>query len=315
MRRLRIISLLPSATEIVAALGLQDCLVGRSHECDFPAGVERLPVCSRPRIQTGGTSRDIDARVRDVVDQGLSMYLVDPQLLEQLRPDVILAQTQCAVCAVTPGDVDRALCVWPSHLQPPRTLSLEPADLGGVWASILDVGIALGVAETALRLVHELLDRVQRLRDATRALPHPTVVNIEWSAPLIVAGNWMPEVIDVAGGQSLLGETGKHSPCVSWDTLARADPDVILVTPCGFRIEQTRSDLAELNRTPAWRHLRAVRHGAVYLVDGNAYFNRPGPRLVDSAEIIAEILHPDAFNFGHEGTGWVCAFDSAPVAV
>lgn len=314
MRQLRIISLLPSATEIVAALGLQDCLVGRSHECDFPPGVEHLPICSRPRIVTGGTSREIDARVRDVLSQGLSMYRVDPDLLEQLSPDVILAQSQCAVCAVTPGDVGRALCAWHGRIPQPRTLSLEPHDLGGVWASILEVGVALGVGDVALDLVHALLDRLKSVQERASRLDHPTVVNLEWAAPVIVAGNWMPELIDLAGGRSLLGMAGQHSPCVTWSALAEADPDVILLTPCGFSIEQTRADLMELRQAPEWGALRAVQTGAVYLVDGNQYFNRPGPRLVESAEIIAEILHLGVFNFGHHGEGWVCVSELAPIS-
>lgn len=305
----RIVSLLPSATEIVVALGLGDSLVGRSHECDFPPWVERLPVCSESKVPAEGASRDIDQRVKAIVTEGLSVYRVDADLLRRLRPDFVVTQTQCAVCAVTPGDLDETLCAWTGGR--PTILSVEPDDLSDVWGDLMRVGEALDAAPKARQVVDALRGRLDRLREqADAAGSRPSVAAIEWMDPLMAGGNWMPELIEIAGGASLLAEPGKHSPWLDWTGLTASDPDVILLLPCGFRIARTLADLGALTGNPAWSALRAVRAGRVYVADGHHYFNRPGPRLVESAEIVAEILHPDRFAFGHRGTGWVALEDA-----
>jgi iron complex transport system substrate-binding protein len=299
----RIISLLPSATEIVAALGFGDRLVGRSHECDFPPGVEDLPACSSTKIPAQGNSTEIDERVKEIVAEGLSVYRVDVERLRELRPDLILTQTQCAVCAVTPRDLEDALCMWTGAQ--PGIVSLEPNDLSDVWNDIRRVGDALGVLSRAEELIGSLTKRLAAIREQARDLSRPTVAAIEWLDPLMSGGNWMPELIEIAGGSSLFARPGEHSNWLDWATLIEADPEVILLLPCGFKIAQTIRDLNLLTENPAWANLRAVKEGRVYAIDGHHFFNRPGPRLVESAEIVAEILHPNRFNFGHRGTGWV----------
>lgn len=300
----RIVSLLPSATEIVAAVGMADHLVGRSHQCDFPPQVRHLPALSETKVRLDGTSRDIDRRVNEIIAQGVSVYRVDAERLRALKPDLILTQTQCAICAVTPGDLEDALCEWTGMV--PALVSLEPNDLSDVWGDMRKVGRALGVETAAERAIAALQGRLATIRDAAgRAANKPTVAAIEWIDPLMAGGNWMPELIEAAGGQSLFATPGQHSPWLDWRALAAADPDVILLLPCGFTIEQSLADLPLLQGRPEWAALSAVRCGQVYVIDGHHYFNRPGPRLVESAEMIAEILHPDRFAFGHEGRGWV----------
>lgn len=299
----RIVSLLPSATEIVAALGLADRLVGRSHQCDFPAGIEALPALSSTKVTLDGTSRDIDGQVNAIIARGISVYQVDAEQLRTLDPQVILTQTQCAVCAVTPADLEDALSEW---MGPgPKLVSLAPDDLGDVWGDIRRVGDALGVAARAKAVIAALQGRLDAIQAAVAGAARPTVAAIEWIEPLMAGGNWMPELIEIAGGVSLFATAGQHSPWLAWDALVAADPDVILLLPCGFRISQSLADLALLSGRPEWAGLKAVEAGRVFVIDGHHYFNRPGPRLVESAEIIAEILHPDRVDYGHEGVGWI----------
>ena len=298
----RIISLLPSATEIVAALGFGHHLVGRSHECDFPPGVEKLPICSSTKIPAHGTSGEIDQRVKEIVAEGLSVYRVNVERLRELRPDLILTQTQCAVCAVTPRDLEQALCTWTGAQ--PAMVSLEPNDLSDVWNDIRRVGEALGALSRAEELIASLTKRLATIREQARDLS-PSVAAIEWLKPLMAGGNWMPELIEIAGGRSLFAQPGEHSSWLEWASLIEADPELILLLPCGFKIAQTVRDLNLLTENPAWAKLRAVNQNRVYLIDGHHFFNRPGPRLVESAEIVAEILHPEQFSFGHRGTGWI----------
>lgn len=300
---MRVVSLIASATEIVCALGCEGMLVARSHECDWPPAVKRLPQASRPSFVTRGSSRAIDLAVKDRLARALSIYEVDADLLKKLEPDVILTQTQCEVCAVTPGDVERAVCGLAGH--PVRIVALEPNRLGDVWEDIRRVARALGVAERGEALAKQLSRRVLEIGvKAAQLAPKPGVATIEWIDPLMAAGNWMPELVELAGGVSLFGEPGKHSPWMEWDDVIRRNPDVLLISPCGFDIARTLEELPALERRPGWRELKAVRGNRVYVADGNAYFHRPGPRLVESLEILAEILHPDAFRFGHEGSGW-----------
>ncbi len=299
----RVISLIASATEIVCALGFADRLVGRSHECDFPDEVRRLPVVTEPKFLTQGTSAEIDRRVKDLLERALSVYRVDALRLRALRPDVIVTQSQCEVCAVTLSEVEQAVADWLEAR--PRIVSLEPTGLADLWTDIARVADALGVPERGAALVESLQERMATIAERTGGLAErPSVASIEWIDPLMAAGNWMPELVEKAGGVSLFGEAGKHSPGMRWEALVRADPEVIVVLPCGFDMARTRAEMPALTGRPDWRELRAVRAERVFLTDGNQYFNRPGPRLVESLEILAEILHPEAFHLGHEGTGW-----------
>ncbi|MBL8794044.1 MAG: cobalamin-binding protein [Planctomycetia bacterium] len=300
----RIVSLIASSTEIVCALGLEDQLVGRSHECDYPPSVKHLPYCTEPKFDIHGSSLEIDQRVRGVLQEALSVYRVDAEKLRDLRPDVIVTQTQCEVCAVSQKDVEQAVCAWLDAR--PTIVSLSPNALDDIWADIRRVAAALQVVERGESLVARLQARMTAIAAMARQQAHrPTVACIEWIEPLMSAGNWMPELVEQAGGRLLFGEAGQHSPKLAWEEFVRADPEVICVLPCGWDIPKAREELHALERKPEWPNLRAVREGKVYLTDGNQYFNRPGPRLVESLEILAEVLHPAVFSFGHEGSGWV----------
>jgi iron complex transport system substrate-binding protein len=299
----RIVSLISSATEIVCALGLELDLVGRSHECDYPEPVLRLPVCTAPKFNIEGSSYEIDQRVKALLQEGLSVYRVDAARLRELRPDVILTQTQCEVCAVSLRDVEHAVCDWLDSR--PRIVSLAPNALADVWADIHRVAEALNVPERGAELIGRLQYEMTAVSEKAQAVPaRPMVACIEWIEPLMAAGNWMPELVEMAGGVNLFGTAGAHSPWLTWQDLCARDPDVIVCLPCGWDIERTRREMPVLTRKPEWPQLRAVRSGRVYLTDGNQYFSRPGPRLSQSLQILAEIFHPSVFQFGHEGTGW-----------
>lgn len=300
----RIVSLIASATEIVAALGYQDSLVGRSHECDFPPGVQDLTVCSEPRIDVSGSSSEIDQQVKASLRDALSIYTVFREELERLKPTLVITQSQCEVCAVNLADVQAAVCDMIDSQ--PEIISLEPMALADIWSDITAVANALGDAEAGNRLVESLQQRLRRVKESVPAVSTaPTVMCIEWLDPLMPAGNWIPELVQIAGGQSLISEPGRHSPWMTWDDLGPADPDFIVIMPCGFGMERTQQELHVLTGHPHWSGLKAVRNGHVFLTDGHQYFNRPGPRVVESAEILAEILHGPDNHFGHEGTGWI----------
>ena len=299
----RIISLIASATEIVCALGFEDRMVGRSHECDYPPSVEKLPVCSSSKVDVDGSSRAIDDQVRAIVADALSVYRVDARLLDEVAPTVIVTQTQCEVCAVSLKDVEQAVCELVAS--EPKIVSLEPMDLGDVFRDIRTVAGALGRPERAERLNAGLTARLDAIRERTRQLANrPLVACIEWIDPLMHAENWVPELVEIAGGRVMLGEAGRHSGYFEFERMIEADPDVIAVMPCGFDIPRTAAEMPPLAAQPGWSELSAVRNGRVFLTDGNQYFNRPGPRIVESAEILAELLHPEVFDFGHRGSGW-----------
>lgn len=303
MARPRIVSLLPSATEIAVAVGLGDCLVGRSHECDYPAFVSDLPVCTSTKLERGLTSRQIDDRVQEIVRQGLSVYAVDTELLRALKPDLILTQSQCAVCAVTPADLVDALDDWTGTA--PQLLSLAPDALGDVWGDFGRVGDAAGARAEADVAVEALQARLHALGEQSARGERPTVAAIEWIEPLMAAGNWVPELIEIAGGRPLFATAGQHSPWLDWTELFAADPDYIVAMPCGYQLPQTLADLGPLVERTGWSDLTAVRAGRVFAADGHHFFNRPGPRLVESAEIIAGIIGTSTSPNVAEGRDWV----------
>jgi iron complex transport system substrate-binding protein len=299
----RIASLLPSTTEIACALGFEERLVGRSHECDHPASVARLPVLTAPKIDPRASSREIDGDVRRLVRDGLSIYRVDAERLRELDPTLILTQDQCEVCAASLPDVEAALASWTGAR--PRVLSLSPRSLDDVWGDVARVAEACGAPERGQELVEALTRSVDRVAERTlRLRDRPRVACVEWIAPLMAAGNWMPELVELAGGRNLFGERGSDSPWLEWEALRAADPDAIAVMPCGLDLARTRAEMGPLLAQPGWAELSAVRRGRVTLCDGNSYFNRPGPRLADSLEILAEILHPAEFGTAHRRRAW-----------
>ena len=307
----RIVSLIASATEIVAALDFGHCLVGRSHECDYPPGVLALPPCSEPKINVHGTSREIDERVKSLAGDAISIYRVFPEVLRRLEPTHIMTQTQCEVCAVSLKDVEAAMAQMIG--QRPQIVALAPMCLEDVWSDIRLVGRSLGVDDRAADVVRRLRSELDGLSARVpRSARHPSIACLEWIDPLMSAGNWVPELVEIAGGKNLLGQPGRHSPWLSWEELSACDPDVIAVMPCGFDIARTRSEMPALTQDPRWHALRAVREERVFLTDGNQFFNRPGPRLVESTRILAEILYPGLFANSMQGAGWV-TFESPPL--
>ncbi len=295
----RVVSLIASATEIVHALGAGRLHVARSHECDWPPQVLALPQLTRPKFKVEGSSLQIDRAVKALVEQGLAVYEVDAAGLKAIAPDVILTQDQCEVCAVSLADVERAVATWTECRA--NVVSLRPHTMADIYADNQRIADALMCSAAGVALNHQMQTRLAAIAAAVAGRAKPRLAFIEWIDPPMSGGHWMPELIDTAGGVNLFGAHGAQSPWISIDEVAASDPDVILVAPCGYDLEKTTDEMAVLDRNPAWQALRAVRDGRVFVADGNAYFNRPGPRLVESAEILAEILHPGLLAFGHLG--------------
>jgi iron complex transport system substrate-binding protein len=293
----RIVSMIASATEIVDALGMLDSLVARSHECDYPERVRALPVCTRPRIDIHADSGEIDRAVKESARTAVSIYDVLDDVLDRAAPTHILTQIQCDVCAVSLRDVELALSR--GLKTQPRIVSLQPDSLGGIWEDIRIVARALDIADRGEALVSEKKAEMQAL-SRSRGQDAPRIACIEWIEPLMAGGNWTPELIEMAGAVNLFGQAGKHSPWMTWEELKASDADVLLIAPCGFDLERTQGEMHWLTSRPDWDDLRAVRGDRVYLADGNQYFNRPGPRVVETLGIISRILRFDA----EEGIGW-----------
>jgi iron complex transport system substrate-binding protein len=290
----RIVSLLPSATEIVCALGARAELVGRSHECDYPAGIDRVPVLTSARIGPLPTSRAIDAAVRDVLKDALSIYEIDAERLRAAQPDVIVTQDLCEVCAVSLEDVRAAVARLAR--QDVRIVNLHPTRLVDIWGDVERVADAMGRADVGRRLVRDLEARVAQIeRRASSLAKRPTVLTVEWIDPVMIGGMWMPELVALAGGEALVTRPGDHAPTLSREQLAALDPDVVLVKPCGFALDRTLEEQHVLRETLPWDSWRSVAAGRVFAADGNAFFNRPGPRIVESLEILAACVHPEAF--------------------
>lgn len=291
--KLRIVSLLPSATEIVCALGLRDSLVGISHDCDWPPDLAReTAVLTQAAVHEGMSSAEIDQTVKELTHRGLSVYHLDPEKLRELQPDLVLTQELCEVCAPSFTEVREAVKVLDAE---PRIVSLEPTDLEGIWETIRAVGEATGTEARAARLEEELRERIERVRSRTEALERcPRTLALEWLDPLYAAGHWVPEMIELAGGQPL-SPPGEPSYEITWEDVEVFDPEVIVLLPCGFSPERALSELDVLFEYEGWEELRAVKAGEVYVVHGSYYFNRPGPRIVIGLEILARILHPELF--------------------
>jgi len=287
----KVLSLLPSATEIPCALGAEDSLCGVSSDCDYPEGVDTKPAVSTSSlgIQRGSSPAEIDAIVREHLASSDSIYTLDKALIQHLRPDLILAQDLCRVCAVPSGEVEQALDVIGSSA---GVLSLDPHTLTDMLEDVLRVGVAIGQRVRAEALVSRLSARLDDVRRATQGRNVRRVVSVEWQDPLFIGGHWVPEMIDVAGGIDLLGEPGKPSFTVEWTEVTAVSPDVILFVPCGYHLAEAIEQLPRLLEVRALREMPAVQNGDLYVADSSAFFSRSGPRLVEGTEILAGILHP-----------------------
>lgn len=286
---MKIVSLLPSATEIVCALGLGDALVGVTHECDYPPFVAALPKVTRTRIPAEASSGEIDRMVREQRQSGHALYTLDLATLEELQPDLILTQALCGVCAVAEEEVQAAACRLPGR---PRVINLEPRRFVDVLQSIRMVAEAAGVGSRADELIGRLQSRVDAVRGRTRRLrARRRVAFLEWLEPPFCSGHWTPELVEWAGGVDVLGRAGRPSRTVRWEEVLAGTPEVVFIACCGFGVERTLEDVMRLEEVPEWRLLAAA--GRVYVTDGSQYFSRPGPRLVDSLEILAHALDPD----------------------
>lgn len=299
----RVVSLLPAATEIVAALGLQPALVGRSHECDMPPDVLALPPLTAPRVDAAGSSREIHAAVGRAVAGGsgsTAIFSLDIEQLARLKPDVVVTQATCDVCAISGDDVREAVR---RSGHPAEVVPLAATSLRGVWDDILAVGLATGSLPRARELVARLQARCDSIACRVAALGRrpahvrPRVAVIEWLDPPMAAGNWVPELVRLAGGDDVLGRPGDHSHWIDWDAVAAADPDVVILSPCGFTLDRILAECRETAIRRHLQHLRAAAAGRLHAIDGHHLLNRPGPRLVDSLEVLAALLHPGEFSF------------------
>lgn len=291
---MRIVSLLPSATEMVCALGLIEGLVGISHDCDYPPEIRNKPVLSEAIVTPDLPSGLIDARIRDQMHKGKSVYHLDEQQLALLRPDLILTQELCTVCAPSYTLVKQAAKVLEAET---KIVSLEPRGILDILDSITLIGELTGTQHHARAVVEGLRARIDRVQTQTAALATPRVVCIEWLDPIFIGGHWVPEMVQMAGGWDALGRPGEPSYVITWDQVLSAEPDVLVLMPCGFDVLRTRQEVHLLTERPGWSDLPAVQRGRVYLTDATSYFNRPGPRIVTGLEILATILHPKVFSY------------------
>ncbi|HEY4734361.1 MAG: cobalamin-binding protein [Gemmatimonadaceae bacterium] len=290
---MRIVSFLPAATEIACALGAREDLVGRSHECDFPPDVRSLPVVSKPALELEGKSqKEIDAAVAAHLATGESLYQVDEVLLEELAPDFVFTQDLCQVCAPSGNELVRALRELP---RPPKVLSLTPRNMEEIDQNILAIGEATGRIQAAQKLIDDNKVRLQRVREGVAGAPPRNITFLEWTEPPFCPGHWVPEMIAAAGGNDPLGQLAADSRRITWDDIAASDPELIVVAPCGYGLEQA---VAVANRLPQ------ITDATVYAVDANSYFARPGPRVVEGVELLAHLFHPDLFAWPHAHQPW-----------
>ena len=300
----RIVSLLPSCTEIICKLGFREHLVGISHECDYPNSISGLPVLTKARLSSEGTSIEINQSVTDLLQRGLSVYDVDASLLKSLSPDIIVTQAQCEACAVSLDQVQDIVSNW--TLNQTEIISLEPNTLNEVWLDFDIIAKAMDAPESSSILKSEINERFKLLKDKLKGTEQkPTVLCIEWIEPIMVAANWVPELVGLAGGKNVMSVSGTDSNFCSWDEIKQTNPDIIIMMPCGFGIKRTLEDIHYLQNRKGWQELKAVKENKVFVVDGNQYFNRPGPRLVDSAEILAEVIHPEYFERKYPEDAWI----------
>mgnify|MGYP001333007334 CR=1 FL=1 len=297
---MRIISLISSATEIVNSLQCINNLVGISHECDYPDSIKRLPVCSEPRFDINGKSIEVDQSIKSLLQEALSIYRVKEDTIGKLKPDIIITQSQCDVCAVNIKDVRSAL--EQTIGINPKIISLSPACLEDVWNDILELGIALEKESKAKEVIKNIKSDISIISKKNKNKDPVSVGCIEWIEPLMFAGNWVPEIVQIAGGKSFFGVAGKHSNWSKYEELYQHDPDKIIFMPCGYDMNKTKVELSNLIHDVRWKNLEAVKTGNIYLTDGNQYFNRPGPRLLDSIKIMDDIINnSNIYNLKNDG--------------
>lgn len=301
---MRIVSLLPSATEIICELGFEDQLVGRSHECDQPKSITNLPALTGSSVKNSGNSSEIDKNIKSLLKNGLSIFNVNVDLLAKINPDIIFTQDHCEVCAVSLDNVTKAFNEYCGKNT--EVVSLSPKNLSEVYQSIQTIGESLDAEEEASQLISNLQLRMDIIRNTVIGEPVKRVACLEWIEPLMTGGNWIPELLEIAGGEYLLSEPGKHSPWTDWEDVVAENPDVILIMPCGYDINQTLDEMQLLTQKEEWSSIKAVQDDEVYILDGNQYFNRPGPSIYESTRILGEILHPNLFKPIHHKKGWIC---------
>lgn len=297
---MRVVSLLASGTEIICAIGAGDALVGRSHECDNPEWVRNLPACTRPAFDISVSSRKIDAEVRRRLKASEPLYYVEADLINRLKPDLLITQVHCDVCAVTPDDVERSGCSVLAN----QVVSLSAGSIAGIYDGIRRVANALGREQAGGELIANMQARMDAVTETVRGRPMPMVVVLEWTDPIFTSGNWAPELVEAAGGTPLVAEQGRHSTAIPWQRVVEADPDYLIVAPCGFDLDRTIQEITVLEGLPDWFKLTAVKEGRVALADGNKYFNRSGTTIVETVQILAEILHRDRFEQRWRGNAW-----------
>lgn len=296
---MKLVSLLPSATEILVKLGLEKNLIGVSHECDYPKSVQSLPRLTSTHVNPSLDSSAIHKSVLEVMKNTVSVYDLDVELLKSLKPDFIVTQDLCDVCAVSFSQVKEAC----QELVGAKIISLRPKMLGDIWNDILSTAETLGVKQNGLKFQNEVDERVKSVRDRVVKAKNkrPNVLTIEWIDPIYIGGMWLPEMIDIAGGQVCIAKSGQHAPVVDREALTKINPDVVIVKPCGYKLDQTLKEMDLLKTQIPWQDWEAKLGTRFYLVDGNSYFNRPGPRILDSLEILAHCTHPDLFpEFGEQ---------------
>lgn len=299
----RVLSLLSSTTEVVYALGCEDQLVGRSHECDYPHAVMTLPICTKPKFNVDGSSIEVDRQVKSILQNALSVYYINEDLLKELKPDIILTQSQCEVCAVSEKDV-KSVVENITGINP-DIISVEPNSVKDIFKDIKIIAEALDVVDKGADLIDFMKNRIRSLKKSYDDKSELTVAAIEWIDPLMAAGNWVPELIEIAGGVNLFGEAGKHSPWMEYKDLIEKDPHTIIIMPCGYNIQKSIIEIDSLIKQKDWKEINAVQNDKVYITDGNQFFNRPGPRIIESLEILIEIFHNDKTDFKHIDSGWI----------
>ncbi len=306
---MKIVTLIPSATEIVSFLGQKKYIIGKSHECDFPRDLSKITKLTEPKINVEGTSVEIHKQIEVILEKSLSVYKVHVDKLKKLNPDFIVTQSHCEVCAVSFSEVEN---ITKEHLgKNTKIISLQPNKLEEVFNDIKRVAKSLKVYnDHNNKLINNLKIRLNDIKKKTKKLKKPKILCVEWIDPLMAAGNWMPEMTRIAGGEDILGKIGTDSHWIKFEDIKNQDPEFIVFIPCGFNLNKTFKEVKKLiNMNSVWKKLKAFKNKNLYITDGNQYFNRPGPRLIDSIEILAEIFHSNKFNFGHKNKGWINFFD------
>tara|TARA_Y100000590_G_scaffold420875_1_gene524027 strand:+ start:116 stop:1042 length:927 start_codon:yes stop_codon:yes gene_type:complete len=306
---MKIVTLIPSATEIVSFLGQKKYIIGKSHECDFPRDLSKITKLTEPKINVEGTSGEIHKQIEVILEKSLSVYKVHVDKLKKLNPDFIVTQSHCEVCAVSFSEVEN---ITKEHLgKNTKIISLQPNKLEEVFNDIKRVAKSLKVYnDHNNKLINNLKIRLNDIKKKTKKLKKPKILCVEWIDPLMAAGNWMPEMTRIAGGEDILGKIGTDSHWIKFEDIKNQDPEFIVFIPCGFNLNKTFKEVKKLiNMNNVWKKLKAFKNKNLYITDGNQYFNRPGPRLIDSIEILAEIFHSNKFNFGHKNKGWINFFD------